>query len=186
LFIGFALLLAGGLLIKKKPAIEEPAETERAQLPTADVVETDGITVFQRAFWGRPQEGDVIHHAERREWQDDERVTRWQWYLVVEPSAGLLVKLREENAFGLVQIEADEKVWKDAPDWFRADSSKLDWLGSPDGEMTLIFGENYLYATGGGGGFQQGSAPKTSLLRPQTEAEVGSGRLPNHSPPGKE
>ena len=53
-------------------------------------IENVGEEVFKRAFWRRPSAEDRILQAERHEWHDAEGVSRWQWFLIVDPSPALL------------------------------------------------------------------------------------------------
>lgn len=184
LFCGSALVFLGGMLSRKASKDESERPPPAITRQAADVVDDDGPTVFQRAFWRRPQEGDVILNAERREWLDGEEVERWQWYLLVEPSEELLRALRDDNSFGLQKGILNPELFQDAPEWFQGVSSDFDCRTAPDGGMTLFFGSERLYATGQGGGFQAGAERPT---RPEKEAvptsREPSGRLPNQSPP---
>lgn len=142
---------------------------------------TDPVEVFQKAFWKRPASGDRILNAERREWSDSGGIKRWQWFIEVEPSPGLVKYLREDNAFALVPVATVSPV-SDSPAWFRFSPEDVEALATPQGKMQLFFSKSKsrLYATDGGGGFQSG-LPEAARIGPSEKST--SGRIPATSPP---
>ena len=68
--------------------------------PPASTV-TDPAIVFQKAFWKRPTSEDQILHAERREWQSQDGLSKWQWFITVKPGPALVAHLITDNAFML-------------------------------------------------------------------------------------
>lgn len=144
-------------------------------------IENDPVKIFQRAFWASPTSEDKILHAERREWSGADGLEKWQWFVVVQPSPGLLKRLRDDNAFGLFPAASAATI-DNAPDWFRFDADEVSVLKSPRAKLQLIFSKNHrmLYATDSGLGFRPG-APELSKPTPQ-QAPV-PGRLPTTPPP---
>lgn len=161
---------------------DRPATAELAVVtgPAPDVKTVDPVAVFQRAFWKRPTEADRILNAERREWQDEGAVSRWQWFLEVEPSPALVAYLREDNAFRL-STKKPSKIPRDAPKWFIRDFQGAHVMVARQGGMQLIFmpGNSKLYAMDSGGGFQAGEPEKEPAVLAETPADK---RLPT-SPP---
>ena len=52
---------------------------------------SDPLTVFQKAFWRRPEDEDLMLHAERREWSTKADVVRhWQWFIACRPGPEML------------------------------------------------------------------------------------------------
>ncbi|MES2709910.1 MAG: hypothetical protein V4726_25155 [Verrucomicrobiota bacterium] len=152
-----------------------------------DSIGTDPATVFQKAFWRRPTPQDRILHAERREWTDGDGLSKWQWFLAVEPSPELVKYLREDNAFGLIPAGSGSAgAVSRAPAWFPEKTDGFDILQNAAGTMTLLFSKtaNQLYATDSGGGFRPAIAvsapPPRPAARPATPAR---GRLPLTPPP---
>jgi hypothetical protein len=166
---------------RRKPPVEQPSlEAPKVDPPTK--VESDPVKVFQRAFWASPTDDDEILHAERREWSDTQGVRKWQWFLVVEPSAALLKRLRDDNAFGLAPASSAADI-ADAPKWFAFDAKEIVVMKSPSSEMQLIFskGGKLLHATDSGLGFRPG-APEPAKQAPLSSAPA-PGRLPSTPPP---
>jgi hypothetical protein len=166
---------------RRKPPVEQPSlEAPKVDPPTK--VESDPVKVFQRAFWASPTDDDEILHAERREWSDTQGVRKWQWFLVVEPSAALLKRLRDDNAFGLAPASSAADI-ADAPKWFAFDAKESVVMKSPSSEMQLIFskGGKVLHATDSGLGFRPG-APEPAKQAPPSSAPT-PGRLPSTPPP---
>jgi hypothetical protein len=154
------------------------AVTWKGEPPTLTV--TDAGKIFERAFWRQPAAEDQILHAERREWRDKDGLQRWQWFLVVSASPGLITYLREENAFGLLASPA-VPVISEAPAWFRFNPEDVSTMSAPQASMGLMFSkkDNTLYATASGRGFTKG-APEPAKPLPQTSTP---GRLPTTLPP---
>jgi hypothetical protein len=191
--IAALLLLAGAgtacwILAAKYAPNGEPSAAAESEPPPSEpevlVLKTEGPEVFRRAFWRRPSEEDVILGAERREWSDSKGVTRWQWFLEVEPSAELQSYLLEENAFQLAAAPDGIDLRKaERPDWFPGRLPDFEAYQSPSGDMTVFFDpeSNHLYATSAGGGFVRATA---SPPAPEPVVETASsGRLPNTPPP---
>ena len=145
-------------------------------------VDHDPVKVFERAFWASPTSEDKILHAERREWSDAQGVRKWQWFLVVEPSAALLKRLRDDNAFGLAPASSAADI-ADAPKWFAFDANESVVMKSPHSGMQLIFSKDgkVLQATDSGFGFRPG-APEPAKQAPPSSAPA-PGRLPSTPPP---
>jgi hypothetical protein len=168
-----------GMASKKAPAPNAtPAIVWQGAPPTRTV--KDAEEVFKQAFWRRPSAEDEILHADRYEWSDAEGVVRWQWFLVVKASPGLLKDLRDDNSFGLVEA-ASSSALSEAPSWFEFNPVQVSEMQSPDARLRLMFSktDNTLYATASGGGFTKG-APEPPP--PAIESAPSVGRLPAHSP----
>ena len=150
--LAVAVLAGLGWFLATRPA--PPAG--RTQSPTAPL--SDPVAVFQRAFWKRPGVDDKILHAERREWSGADGVKQWQWFIVVEPSAGLMKHLRDDNAFSLVAATSAPVV-REAPAWFAFQPGEVDILLAPHGNLRLFFSkaQRLLYATDAGVGFLAGT-----------------------------
>lgn len=158
----------------------QPDPSDLQAPPTATL--TDATEIFQKAFWKSPTAGDRILHAERREWSDEDGVTKWQWFIALHPSPELLRYVREENAFGLTRLESPRPVDR-APAWFRFDPAEVEVMGAPQSNLQFIFSDsgNLLYAAHSGGGFTRGAAaPSRSDAPPASRV---SGRLPQTPPP---
>lgn len=144
------------------------------------VTMADPEEVFKKAFWRRPAPGDEILHAVRHEWSDEGGLLRWQWFLVVKASPGLLQYLRDDNAFGLVP-SSSSSASSEAPVWFRHDPEKMVLLGSPGSAMQIFFSrhDSILHATASGHGFTRA----VSETLPVTQGPPTPGRIPNTPPP---
>jgi len=153
--------------------------TDESHVPPT-TTNTDPTEVFQKAFWKRPTAADRILHAERREWEDADGVSKWQWCIEVEPSPALLKHLREDNAFGL--LAGNRIPWEAPADWFPKSADGFTVMQSVNGSMTLLFGASgdRLYATSAGGGFRPG-LPAPALPEPVQTADAG--RIPLTPPP---
>jgi hypothetical protein len=93
--------------------------------------------VFARVFWRRPDAGDRILHAERREWSDGDGVTRWQVFLAVEPGPALAEWLAT-NPFSLVTVTALERDIPDPPPWFPKPAAAGLLQQSPVGNLVVM------------------------------------------------
>lgn len=171
--------LLGWFLASPKPDRYELCDKSDRPPPTTTL--TDGVEVFQKAFWKRPTVNDKILNAERREWADGNGMKEWQWFIAVKPSPELVKHLRDDNAFGLGKAPATAPG-DDAPDWFQFDPAEVDVLRSQSRGMKLAFGKNgnVLYATDSGGGFRPGASAPPSAVSVQA---APSGRLPTTPPP---
>ena len=164
-----------------EPMATSSSETKSKML-RPDVVISDQLKVFKRAFWRTPSANDEILYAEQREWLDDQGVTKWQWFIAVRASPELRKYLKDDNAFGLVQGSSAPPL-KGKPHWFSFDPSKVTTLNSQRGKMQLVFdnGSSTIYACDEGGGLQRGAAEQAPIIL--KDPPVNSGRLPNSSPP---
>ena len=160
------------------PSVASVAVTWQGEPPT--LTKTDSEEIFKKAFWQRPAADDEILHAVRHEWNDEGGLLRWQWFLVVKASPGLITYLREDNAFGLVPASS-APPGSEVPAWFRYDPGEVELLQSPQSSMQLIFSnhDNTLYATASGRGFTRG-APESP---PAAQGAPSAGRLPTTPPP---
>ena len=179
LLVIWGLLVVFGLLARalvlRQPSQRElhpaqPAAVEPVAVPTpAPPAETlarnlNAQEVFRRALWRRPQEGDVIQNAERREWSDAEGVTRWEWFLVVTPSPALDEWLKT-NPFSLQKVERPREGGpgssERAPDWFPKEFPGKDVFQSNVGNFLLVRdAENgRIFLADSGGGFARSVAP---------------------------
>jgi hypothetical protein len=156
------------------------AEIEWVSEPPASI-ENVGEEVFKRAFWRRPSAEDRILQAERHEWHDAEGVSRWQWFLIVDPSPALLQYLRDENAFGLVAGSGEPL--REAPAWFRFDPQAVQTLRAHSGGMQVSFraSDDRIFACASGAGFTKGAAAPS--IAPAPISASSAGRLPNAPPP---
>lgn len=187
LFVPVVLLAAGAFWYwsGENPAGLPPLPPAPRPGPPPTRTLTDPAVIFKRAFWREPGAGDRVLQAERNEWSDAEGLTRWEWFLQVEPSPELVKYLREENAFGLRPVPAPV-LPEGSPAWFSFDPATVSVMSSPRGKMQLVFDQagNRLFASDSGGGFQRGAAaparpdPDTSSAAPPP-----AGRLPATPPP---
>ncbi len=177
----FGWRMVGGQDEKADVVPPAGAPPRHGQAPTLTTL-SDAEAIFTKAFWRRPSPDDHILHAERKEWRGADGLERWQWFLVVEASAGLIQYLREDNAFGLVP--GDLGTIGEAPAWFSFKQDEVTLLKAPHGGLRLMFSKsgNTLYATAAGRGFTRG-APEPA--RPVQGAQA-PGRLPSTSPPRPE
>ena len=163
---------------KVEPAPDPDTEIWQGTPPTVTV--TDAEEIFKKAFWRRPAADDEILHAVRHEWRDEGGLLRWQWFLVVKASPGLVQYLRDDNAFGLVPASSPSAI-PEAPAWFRFDPEKVMRLQSPQSALQLIFSthDSTIHATASGRGFTRG-APEPP---PAAQGAPRPGRLPTTPPP---
>lgn len=108
-------------------------------------------------------------------------MSKWQWFLVVEPAPALVKHLREDNAFSLVPATTVSAI-PEAPAWFAFKPGDVEILQGPNGNMRLFFSKTkrLLHATGSGGGFHPGA---TESAKPAEPPPAATGRLPLTSPP---
>lgn len=149
--------------------------------PTVTI--TDAEEIFKKAFWRRRAADDVILHAVRHEWRDEGGLLRWQWFLVVKASPGLVRYLRDDNAFGLAPASSP-LVISEAPAWFCFDPAKVVRFQSPQSALQLIFSnhDSTIYATASGRGFTR-AAPEPA---PPVQGAPSPGRIPTTPPPRPE
>jgi hypothetical protein len=159
----FLLLVAGVFLIIglfvffQKIAVKQSTEVKSTNNGLVLTTYTDPTMIFQKAFWRRPDSGDKILHAERREWSDRAKEVReWQWFLVVKPSPAL-TEWFQTNPFSLTSSKQpmDNKDSVPKPEWFPKDFSGFDVQKAPHGHLVMIFSaeKNLLYAMDSGAGF---------------------------------
>jgi len=138
------------------PPPEPPAETLARNLNAEEV--------FRRALWRRPQEGDVIQNAERREWSDAEGVTRWEWFLVVAPGP-VLDEWLNTNPFSLQKVERPREGGPGssggAPDWFPREFPGKEIFQSNVGNFLLVrdVANKRIFLADSGGGLARPVAP---------------------------
>lgn len=163
---------------KPQPSATVAASAWDGDPPTLSV--TDAGEIFKKAFWRRPDAEDELLHAVRHEWSDEGGLLRWQWFLVVKASPGLVRYLRDENAFGLVVGSSAVEDTR-APSWFRFKPAEVTLMQAPGSGMRLIFSnhDNTLYATAAGRGFTRG-APEPV---PAVHDAPKPGRIPTTLPP---
>jgi hypothetical protein len=143
-------------------AVPAATQTDERQRVTREEAE-----VFRRAFWRHATEHEQIHHAERREWidEDAESVHRWQWFIALTPGAELLEALSSGAIFELHR-PADPRPWATLappPEWFPLAASVRHVVQqAPSGGLTLLYDpqSNRLHATDEGHGF---AAPIASV-----------------------
>jgi hypothetical protein len=135
--------------------------------------------VFQKAFWKRPTPEDQILHAERREWQDKDGLSKWQWFIAVKPSPALVDHLITDNAFMLTASRSGGRQHAEVPEWFPTEAPQV--LTNPSGSFRILWDKkaNLLHATDSGSGFGPG-APEPARVVTVTQPE---GRLPTTPPP---
>ena len=160
------LLARGWILRQPVPSQPVPAAIVEAKPAAAPLPEPppetlarnlDAQEVFRRALWRRPQEGDVIQNAERREWSDAEGVTRWEWFLVVTPGPVLDAWL-QTNPFSLQKVERPREGGPvssgGAPEWFPKEFPEKEIFQSNVGNFLLVRdaanGRIFLADSGGG------------------------------------
>ncbi len=114
--------------------------------------------VFSRAFWRRPDPADQIRHAERREWSDPDGVTRWQFFLAVDPGPALSQWLAT-NPFSLVTVTTLERDIPDPPEWFpnpgTATGATLQQSASGNLVVITTSGGGTVFVTDHGRGFSR-------------------------------
>ncbi|MDB4391553.1 hypothetical protein N9Z52_02010 [Akkermansiaceae bacterium] len=149
----------------------------RAPAPTAEtpivwrdgppnLLSRDAEEIFKKALWRRPSPEDKILHAERHEWSDDEGVSRWQWFLVIDASPDLITYLRDDNAFGLIPGRVEPIT--EAPAWFSFNPADVSVFKAPGSGMRLMFSktDNTLYAKASGLGFAKGALAPSAAPAP--------------------
>jgi hypothetical protein len=169
----------GGGAVSKSSAAQVPATvTWEGQPPTLTL--TGAEEIFKKAFWRRPDADDKIVNAVRYEWSDAGGLQRWQWFLVVKASPGLIRYLRDDNAFGLAAA-TPARLGEDVPRWFRHDPKNVERLQSPQSAMKLMFSksDSTIYATASGRGFTRGALEPP----PAAQGAPSLGRIPNTLPP---
>ena len=147
--------------------------------PPPTTTNTNPTEVFQKAFWKRPTPEDQILNAERREWQDKDGLSKWQWFIAVKPSPALVDHLITDNAFMLVK--AAKPLPAELPEWFQPPAETVTNYTNPGGTFHILWDKekNLLHATDSGSGFRPGAPdPARAITAAQPE-----GRLPTTPPP---
>jgi hypothetical protein len=162
------------------PEPEPDATAVTWQGAPPSLTKTDAEEIFKKAFWRNVAADDEILDAVRHEWSDEGGLLRWQWFLAVKASPGLITYLRDDNAFGLMPA-SPVPPGSEAPAWFRFDPGEVVLLQSPQSSMQLIFSKNnnMLHATASGRGFTRG-APEPP---PAVQGAPSPGRIPSTPPP---
>lgn len=147
----------------------------------APTIFIDPAEVFQKAFWRRPSAEDLILGAERKEWSNEEGVSRWYWNLTVKPSEALVNYLITNNAFMLVRSNSPVESC-DLPEAIANYSEGFETYSDASRKFVLLWNkqENLLHATDSGTGFLPG-APEPAAAPPV--ARHPEGRLPTTPPP---
>jgi len=171
--VGWHLAGRSGILPDRRVSgiLTEPAA------PTSTV--RDPALVFQKAFWKRPTPEDQILHAERREWQDKDGLSKWQWFIAVKPSPALVDHLITDNAFMLTLRSGRREQADNPPKWFPNEAPQN--FANPNGTFQILWDKesNLLHATDSGSGFRPGALePARAITAAQPE-----GRLPTTPPP---
>lgn len=157
---GFAIWQ--GLRRDTQPAPAEPRAAAAIPREAGELVKNNwpAEEVFRRGFWRQPSAADHIVNGERIEWSDADGVSRWQWFLQVEPGAELLRDLRDPAVFGVVP-NPKPRAWNSGgatlPAWFPNRSKEADFEihQHPVSGFTLLYHvkDNTLFATDSGEGF---------------------------------
>jgi hypothetical protein len=123
-------------------------------------VSRDPVTVFQRAFWRRPDATVRILEGERREWTDGtSAIQKWQWFLAVQTTAEFRRWLLEENPFELIRTDAsfDPANLESPPNWFPSSNAQAELTAyrAHGGRFTLFLHakSGRLFAADSGSGF---------------------------------
>ncbi len=156
----------------------------RTDLPDATI--TDPAVVFQKAFWKRPSAEDRILHAERREWADENGLSKWQWFISVKPSPALVAHLITQNAFALTAAPGGSgPQHAEAPEWFPNSAAGAEVFTSATGTFTILWDKprNLLHATDRGSGFRPGAPAPAPAPTPALTVAPPQGRLPTTPPP---
>lgn len=155
----------------------DKSDLSESPKPTSTV--TDPAIVFQKAFWKRPTTEDQILHAERREWQDKDGLSKWEWFIAVKPSPALVDHLISNNAFMLIANRSGGREHTEAPEWFPSEAPQT--FANSTGTFRILWDNeaNLLHATDSGSGFRPGAPePARAITAAQPE-----GRLPTTPPP---
>lgn len=137
-----------------------PASAPIKGSPDTVQLDQDKTVVFQRAFWRRPEKGDRIIAAERRDWLDEtSAVQKWQWFVAVDPSPGFRRWLLEDNPFEVTAVTAGTPppTLENTPPWFPVRSELAAYLQyRTRGSRLTIFVDpksGQLFAADSGAGF---------------------------------
>lgn len=173
----FVIAGFGWWLASPEKRSEMPRATSKINPPTTTV--TDPALVFQKAFWKRPSAEDRILHADRREWADKEGVSKWQWFISVQPSSAMVDHLITDNAFMLSKTV--KPLPAELPGWFPRSAEGFESYSNSTSTFLILWDKekNLLHATDRGGGFNPG-APERTLPIAAAQPE---GRLSTTPPP---
>ena len=164
------LTLAGGAWWIYRARVSAPGTAGQGANPPESVpskgspnsvqLEQNKAVVFQRAFWRRPEKGDRIIAAERRDWLDEtSAVQKWQWFVTVDPSPGFRRWLLDDNPFEVTAVVAGTPppALENTPPWFPARSELAAYLQyRTRGSRLAIFLDpksGQLFAADSGAGF---------------------------------
>lgn len=166
-----AIVSRGGSGLERETATATLVPVPEAPPQGEHRASSDEEAIFKRAFWRYPAPGDHIRHAVLSEWlEDGTEVSRWEWFIEVQPSAELKQWLRESNPFSLATIEAAQLPAgaAAAPDWFPESARDFEIRQSRDGQMSILFGQkrNLIFATASGYGLARGVPVAETLTRP--------------------
>jgi len=178
LFTIAVLAVIGWRLASPKADPTDLSDLSDQKVPPNSTV-TDPAAVFQKAFWKRPTSEDSILHAERREWQDKDGLSKWQWFIAVKPSPALVDHLIINNAFMLAASRSGGRQHAEAPEWFSTEAPQT--FTNPSGTFRILWDKenNLLHATDSGSGFRPGApepARAVTTIQP-------AGRLSTTPPP---
>ena len=174
-----ALLAALSWHFASSENLTDRSDPSDRQHPAA--LSMDPAVVFEKAFGKRPSNDDQILHAERLEWKDASGISKWQWFITVEPSKALLDHLITQNAFSLTPVK-NTKNNPEAPKWFPGSKASFEAFTNSSGTFTVFWDKarNLLHATDSGRGFRPGAPqPLTAPIASQQP----QGRLPSTPPP---
>ncbi len=180
LFFAAGVLVGGAFLslrVRTKPSdmdvqgsrnvISAPAATESEKptpLPETLARTMEPQEVFRRALWRRSSAGDMIHHAERREWADAGGVTRWEWFLIITPGPSLEAWLTA-NPFSLRKVTKprakDAANWEEIPEWFPREFEGMELFQGQTGNLLMARepGSNRIFLSDWGGGLTRPVEP---------------------------
>lgn len=176
------VLAAIGWRLAGPEAAERVITVQQKASAAPKTVQAAPAEVFQKAFWKRPTVDDHILHAERREWENNHGISKWQWFISVKPSQALLQHLIDDNAFMLTKRESGgTPLPAGAPAWFPKVLTQGEIYTNAPGSFLLIWDkeQSLLHATDGGSGFHVGAA---HAPRPIAKGQE-PGRLPMTPPP---
>ena len=168
---------------KSAPPAIDPATLHEGTLATG----WQPHEVFEKALRRRPAADDRIVHAERREWTKDAAagISRWQWFLEIEPGAALKSWLHGQNPFSVLPAGPDvlTKV-AGPPAWFPGELEDFEiFAGGSTGRLVLLYSRDgkTICATSSGEGFAP-AAPQPAAVPPARE-NIAARRLPDSPPP---
>ncbi|MCW1887003.1 hypothetical protein OKA04_19850 [Luteolibacter flavescens] len=115
--------------------------------------------VFHRGFQRQPSADDHILEALRIESSGEDGVSRWAWFMKLQPSETLLRDLRDPTTFGLIPVGPPKPILPEymaPPTWFPSIDGEpgAEVFQHPTQALTLLYlgAENVLYACDHGRG----------------------------------